>query len=66
MYFSCSVIEVGIQSTNKICTIQSHNPELLVCLGKMSHTCVKDGRMEEHELQFWTCEYPVHIKESHI
>lgn len=25
----------------------------------MRHTCVKDDRMEGHELQFWTCEYPV-------
>lgn len=30
----------------------------------MSHTCVKDGRMEERELQSWTCEYPA--KENHI
>lgn len=29
----------------------------------MSHTCVKDVRMEERELQFWRCEYPAHTKE---
>ena len=28
----------------------------------MSHTCVKDGHMEEREHQFWTCEYPVKFK----
>lgn len=32
----------------------------------MSHTCVEDGHMEEHELQSWTCEYPVCTKENHI
>lgn len=26
----------------------------------MTHTCVKDGRTGEHELQFWMCGYPAH------
>ncbi len=66
MHFSCRVIKVGIHTNRKISIIQPCSPELLVYLSVMSHTCVKDGRMEERELQFWTCEYPVHTEENHI
>lgn len=32
----------------------------------MSLTCAKDDHMEERELQFWMCEYPVHTNKNYI